>query len=163
MAKNIKNSNHILSCDDVAIDWSKPSLDRPRYIDLEDGTRIFVDEKTYRDYIHDFWNESKKEEKSIKRGDLSLDKASEDYDLELAVDYYTPEDYSKDQELWSKYFEFLGQLPREDAFILDCLFRFEMTEREVSRISRKSKTAIHYKKNKYLKKLQESLKDYRNL
>ena len=96
----------------------------------------------------------------MKRGDLSLDKANEDYDLELAVDNYTPEDYSKEQELRSKYFEFLGQLPREDAYILDCLFRFEMTEREVSEILGKSKTAIHYKKNKYLKKLQESLKDF---
>lgn len=162
MPKNIKNSNPILFCDD-SIDWNKPSLDRPRYIDLEDGTRIFVDEKTYRDYIHDYWNESKREERSIKRGDLSLDKASDDYDLDLAVDYYTPEDYSNDQELWSEYFEFLGQIPKEDAFILDCLFRFGMTEREVSRILGKSKTTIHYKKNKYLKKLQESLKNFKNL
>ena len=152
-------TSDLLICDD-SIDWSKPSLDRPRYIDLEDETRIYVDEKTYRDYIRDFWNESKREERSIKRGDLSLDKANEDYGLELAVDYYTPEDYSKEQELLSKYFEFLGQLPREDAFILDCLFHFEMTEREVSEILGKSKTAIHYKKNKYLKKLQESLKDF---
>ncbi len=170
---------------DEEINWRVPAKDRSYYLDLEYQGRIWVDEKTYKEYQRSKWSEEKKMVRSqkclvdiggkIKRCPLpcqtcnqdkteiplSLDALKEEYQLEVSFDENIVLEELLKEERNQKIWQAILNLPYKDRKII-LLFLQGFSERKIATILQKSPAVIHYQKKKIFITLRKELEEYLN-
>lgn len=157
-----------------------PSPDRPFYIDLELGFRIYVDKKTYNLYKRPREAEAKKEERrsrciingkrclkdcstcSYSRSGypISLERQYEKFGLEYADQSESIVDRLAREELIDALYREIGQLSEDDRKIA-LLIREGISSHEIARRLGLPQRTVYDRMKKILSNLREKLEPYR--